>query len=232
MSEQPNSAPQATVATNDDLSRRRRVTGKAAVVAAPFGGATAEALAQGAPGGAPGSLRFLKASAGPVSANPGFNHAVEATGPGRIVYIAGQQGRDIDNKIVGAPWRFPGAVKAEQAFLNIKGALGAARRRLRARRQTLPLFRRPAGSSFPHDARYPAQIFRSSAHAGLDHDPGRRADRREGALRGRCGGRAAAGVSAMFLDAGRSDAVFSLCESLLVSACGASAAQNGEFVNS
>jgi enamine deaminase RidA (YjgF/YER057c/UK114 family) len=92
----------------------------AAVVAA-LSGATAEALAQGAPGGAPGNLRFLNP---PTSfKNPGFNHAVEATGPGRIVYIAGQQGRDIDNKIVGAPGDF--RAQAEQAFLNIKGALGA-----------------------------------------------------------------------------------------------------------
>ena len=35
-----------------------------------------------------------------------------------------QQGRDIDNKIVGAPGDF--RAQAEQAFLNIKGALGAA----------------------------------------------------------------------------------------------------------
>ena len=56
--------------------------------------------------------------------NPGFNHAVEATGPGRLLFIAGQQGRDIDNKIVGAPGDF--RAQAEQAFLNIKGALVAA----------------------------------------------------------------------------------------------------------
>jgi enamine deaminase RidA (YjgF/YER057c/UK114 family) len=120
MSEQPNLGPQATELISDAPSRRRIVTG-AAVVAA-LGGATAEALAQGAPGGAAGNLRFLNP---PTSfKNPGFNHAVEATGPGRILYIAGQQGRDIDNKIVGAPGDF--RAQAEQAFLNIKGALGAA----------------------------------------------------------------------------------------------------------
>ena len=119
MSGQPNLAPQTTAPTNDDLSRRHLVTG-AAVVAA-LGGATADALAQGA-GAAPGNLRFLSP---PTSfKNPGFNHAVEAIGPGRIVYLAGQQGRDIDNKIVGAPGDF--RAQAEQAFLNIKGALGAA----------------------------------------------------------------------------------------------------------
>jgi enamine deaminase RidA (YjgF/YER057c/UK114 family) len=116
MSGQPNLKPQAKVPTNDDPSRRRLVT--AAAVVAALGGVTAEALAQGAPG----NLRFLNP---PTSfKNPGFNHAVEAIGPGRILYIAGQQGRDIDNKIVGAPGDF--RAQAEQAYLNIKGALGAA----------------------------------------------------------------------------------------------------------
>jgi enamine deaminase RidA (YjgF/YER057c/UK114 family) len=116
MSGQPNLEPQATAPTNDNPSRRRLVTG--AAVAAALGGATAEALAQGEPG----NLCFLNP---PTSfKNPGFNHAVEATGPGRIVYIAGQQGRDVDNKIVGAPGDF--RAQAEQAFLNIKGALGVA----------------------------------------------------------------------------------------------------------
>jgi enamine deaminase RidA (YjgF/YER057c/UK114 family) len=117
MPTQSNFALQATAPSNDDLSRRHLVSG-AAVVAA-LGGATADALAQGAPGGATRNLRFLNP---PTSfKNPGFNHAV---GPGRIVFIAGQQGRDVDNKIVGAPGDF--RAQAEQAFLNIKGALGAA----------------------------------------------------------------------------------------------------------
>jgi enamine deaminase RidA (YjgF/YER057c/UK114 family) len=121
MSEQPNFMPQTPAASDAAPSRRRLVTG-AAVVAAALGGATADALAQGTPGGTPENLRFLNP---PTSfKNPGFNHAVEAIGPGRIVYIAGQQGRDVDNKIVGAPGDF--RAQAEQAFLNIKGALGAA----------------------------------------------------------------------------------------------------------
>jgi enamine deaminase RidA (YjgF/YER057c/UK114 family) len=120
VSGQSNLRRQKIAPTTDDLSRRRLVTG-AAVVAA-LGGATADTLAQGAPGGVAGNLRFLNP---PTSfKNPGFNHAVEATGPGRILYIAGQQGRDVDNKIVGAPGDF--RAQAEQAFLNIKGALGAA----------------------------------------------------------------------------------------------------------
>jgi enamine deaminase RidA (YjgF/YER057c/UK114 family) len=119
MSGQSDFGSQTIAAANEDLSRRRLVTG--AAVAAALGAATADALAQGAPG-ASGQLRFLNP---PTSfKNPGFNHVVEATGPGRIVYIAGQQGRDIDNKIVGAPGDF--RAQAEQAFLNIKGALGVA----------------------------------------------------------------------------------------------------------
>ena len=120
MSKQPDLDPQAIASANDFLSRRHLFAG-AAVVAA-LGGATAEALAQGAPGGAPGNLRFLNP---PTSfKNPGFNHAVEATGPGRILYIAGQQGRDIDNKIVGAPGDF--RAQATQVFENLKTALAAA----------------------------------------------------------------------------------------------------------
>ena len=55
---------------------------------------------------------------------PGYTQVVEATIPGRIVYIAGQLGLDLDNKIVGAPGDF--RAQAEQAFLDIEGALGAA----------------------------------------------------------------------------------------------------------
>jgi enamine deaminase RidA (YjgF/YER057c/UK114 family) len=111
-------APKALSSADNVPSRRHLVTG-AAVVAA-LGGATAEALAQGAP--APSNLRFLN----PMTSysNPGFHHAVEAVGPGRIVFIAGQQGRDINNKIVGEPGDF--RAQAEQAFLNIEGALKVA----------------------------------------------------------------------------------------------------------
>ncbi len=106
---------------NDDVSRRRLVTG-AAVVAA-LGGAVPEAIAQGgAPASGASNLRFLNPETS--FKNPGFTHAVEAMLPGRLVYIAGQQGRDLSNKIVGAPGDF--RAQAEQAFLNIKGALNAA----------------------------------------------------------------------------------------------------------
>jgi enamine deaminase RidA (YjgF/YER057c/UK114 family) len=119
MSAQSTSTSETIAAINETPSRRHLVTG-AAVVAA-FGGVTTEALAQGT-AGAPGNLRFLNPTTS--YANPGFHHAVEAVGPGRIVFIAGQQGRDVDNKIVGAPGDF--RAQAEQAFRNIEGALKVA----------------------------------------------------------------------------------------------------------
>jgi enamine deaminase RidA (YjgF/YER057c/UK114 family) len=53
----------------------------------------------------------------------GYTHVVEATTPGRIIYIAGQLGLDIDNKVVGAPGDF--RAQAEQTFINLKNALAA-----------------------------------------------------------------------------------------------------------
>jgi enamine deaminase RidA (YjgF/YER057c/UK114 family) len=119
MSEQSGSQHQANAPIDDE--RRHLVIGVAAVAA--LGAATADAAAQAMPGeGAPGHLRFLNPPAS--FKNPGFTHGVEATLPGRILYLAGQQGRNVDNKIVGAPGDF--RAQAEQAFLNIKGALTAA----------------------------------------------------------------------------------------------------------
>jgi enamine deaminase RidA (YjgF/YER057c/UK114 family) len=53
----------------------------------------------------------------------GYTHVVEAASPGRIIYIAGQLGLDLDNRIVGAPGDF--RAQAEQTFLNLKNALAA-----------------------------------------------------------------------------------------------------------
>jgi enamine deaminase RidA (YjgF/YER057c/UK114 family) len=58
-----------------------------------------------------------------ISKPTGYTHVVEATTPGRIIYIAGQLGLDIDNKIVGAPGDF--RAQAEQTFINLKNALAA-----------------------------------------------------------------------------------------------------------
>src|SRR6267154_1676984 len=53
----------------------------------------------------------------------GYTHVVEATSPARIIYIAGQLGLDVENKIVGAPGDF--RAQAEQTFVNLKNALAA-----------------------------------------------------------------------------------------------------------
>ena len=53
----------------------------------------------------------------------GYTHVVEVTGPGRTVYIAGQLGLDIDNKLVGGPGDF--GAQCERAFENLGHALAA-----------------------------------------------------------------------------------------------------------
>jgi 2-iminobutanoate/2-iminopropanoate deaminase len=58
-----------------------------------------------------------------ISKPTGYTHVVEATTPGRLIYIAGQLGLDIDNKVVGAPGDF--RAQAEQTFVNLKNALAA-----------------------------------------------------------------------------------------------------------
>src|SRR5262252_7986353 len=66
--------------------------------------------------------RFLNPPA--IGKPSGYTHVVEATSPGRIIYIAGQLGLDVDNRIVGAPGDF--RAQAEQTFINLKNALAAA----------------------------------------------------------------------------------------------------------
>jgi enamine deaminase RidA (YjgF/YER057c/UK114 family) len=55
---------------------------------------------------------------------PGYSYVVEAAGPGRIIYFAGQLGLDIENKFVGAPGDFN--AQCRQAFENMTLALKAA----------------------------------------------------------------------------------------------------------
>src|SRR5258708_366614 len=55
-----------------------------------------------------------------ISKPPGYTHVVEVTGPGRIVYIAGQLGLDTSGKVAG-DFR----AQVEQAFVNLKAALDA-----------------------------------------------------------------------------------------------------------
>ena len=58
-----------------------------------------------------------------VAKPPGYTHVVEATTPGRIVYLSGQLGLDLDNRMVGEPGDF--RAQAEQTFTNLKNALAA-----------------------------------------------------------------------------------------------------------
>ena len=55
---------------------------------------------------------------------PGYSYVVEATGPNRLIFIAGQLGLDMENKLVGAPGDF--RAQAEKAIENLKLALADA----------------------------------------------------------------------------------------------------------
>ncbi|HEU5017144.1 MAG TPA: RidA family protein [Pseudolabrys sp.] len=58
-----------------------------------------------------------------IGAPRGYSHVMEATGPGRTLYIAGQLGLDANNKLAGSPGDF--RAQATQAFENLKAALAA-----------------------------------------------------------------------------------------------------------
>jgi enamine deaminase RidA (YjgF/YER057c/UK114 family) len=62
--------------------------------------------------------RFINPDA--LSKPPGYTHVVEASMPGRIVYLAGQLGIDRDGKVVGDFRR-----QAVQTFENLKAGLAA-----------------------------------------------------------------------------------------------------------
>ena len=55
---------------------------------------------------------------------PGYTYVVEATGPNRLIFIAGQLGIDMNNQLVGASGDF--RAQAFRAFENLKLALAAA----------------------------------------------------------------------------------------------------------
>ena len=67
------------------------------------------------------SARFLNPKT--LAPPPGYTYVVETTGPGRTVYLAGQLGLDLDNKLVGAPGDF--GAQCTQAFENLRLALAA-----------------------------------------------------------------------------------------------------------
>jgi enamine deaminase RidA (YjgF/YER057c/UK114 family) len=55
---------------------------------------------------------------------PGYTYVVEATGPNRLIFIAGQLGLDLDNKLVGGPGDF--RAQCAKAFENLGYALASA----------------------------------------------------------------------------------------------------------
>ena len=58
---------------------------------------------------------------------PGYTYVVETSGPGRTVYVAGQLGLDLDNKLVGSPGDF--RAQCEQGLRQSRGGFGRGRRR-------------------------------------------------------------------------------------------------------
>jgi 2-iminobutanoate/2-iminopropanoate deaminase len=66
----------------------------------------------------PSNMRFMNPEA--IAKPGGYSHVVEITGPGRIVYIAGQLGLDRDGKL-SSDFR----LQAVQTFENLKHALAA-----------------------------------------------------------------------------------------------------------
>jgi enamine deaminase RidA (YjgF/YER057c/UK114 family) len=55
-----------------------------------------------------------------IAKPPGYSHVVEVTGPGRIVYIAGQLGLDLNGNLLNG-FR----AQTEQAFANLNAALAS-----------------------------------------------------------------------------------------------------------
>ena len=55
---------------------------------------------------------------------PGYSYVVEATGPNRLIFIAGQLGLDMENKLVGMAGDF--RAQANKAIENLKLALADA----------------------------------------------------------------------------------------------------------
>jgi enamine deaminase RidA (YjgF/YER057c/UK114 family) len=66
----------------------------------------------------PSNMRFMNPDA--IAKPGGYTHVVEITGPGRVVYIAGQLGLKRDGQIAG-DFR----AQCIQAFENLKSALAA-----------------------------------------------------------------------------------------------------------
>src|SRR5688500_20239338 len=72
-------------------------------------------------GGQMAQTRFINPKTIAPPPGAGYTHVVEATGPGRTIYIAGQLGLDLDNSLAGEPGDF--RAQAQQAFENLREAL-------------------------------------------------------------------------------------------------------------
>lgn len=59
-----------------------------------------------------------------IAVPSGYTTLVEAMGPNRLIFIAGQLGLDLDNKLVGGPGEF--RAQCAKAFENLGFALAAA----------------------------------------------------------------------------------------------------------
>ena len=65
------------------------------------------------------NVRFINPNT--LAPQSGYSYVVDTTGPGRTVYIAGQLGLDLENKLVGAPGDF--RAQCIKAIENLKAAL-------------------------------------------------------------------------------------------------------------
>src|ERR1041385_6274521 len=69
-----------------------------------------------------GNIRFSNPNT--LAKPPGYTYVVEATGPNRLIFIAGQLGLDLENRLVGEPGDF--RAQANKAVENLKLALADA----------------------------------------------------------------------------------------------------------
>ena len=67
------------------------------------------------------NVRFINPKT--LAPQSGYSYVVDATGPGRTVYIAGQLGLDMENKLVGTPGDF--RAQCTKAIENLKAALAS-----------------------------------------------------------------------------------------------------------
>ena len=67
------------------------------------------------------AIRFINPRT--MAKPPGYTYVVETAGPGRTVYLAGQLGLDLDNKLVGEPGDF--RAQCAKAFENLGFALAS-----------------------------------------------------------------------------------------------------------